>query len=322
MGQSVIDFDEKVEVQFDGKLEADLSLEASLIDGFTYRFPVELSVADGVVLDELTSKTVCQCASIQFEKKSIGATKGIVKGQLLLRPKSIDLHQTLDVVGLRPGELDPVRIGRINVNCKVFSPLRLVPSVVEVKENRFPNSIVDVKLSKGVEVVDAKILDSNGVITGVFKRDESQFLLEFGEAPLKDDQGELLCEMVMSFKGKKATYTANIPYAPKSAIRVIPAIVVFRKTGAGYLGRLAVVGFGPSEKEKPSLALDSLSGENVWQSSDQEFLIDHFAFGKAFGRLVLPDNQLVVTTDMRTRLRLRDKLTGVVLVEFDGVLSR
>ena len=67
-----------------------------------------------------------------------------------------DLAQILDAFGMRPGELDPVRIGRARVDCKVYSPLRLIPSVVEVKDNRFPVSSIALRVSNGVEIIEAK----------------------------------------------------------------------------------------------------------------------------------------------------------------------
>ena len=126
-GQTVIDVDSKVEIQFDGESEAELSIKASLIDGFTYHLPVELTVGEGVELDDLGGKIICQCASLQFEKKSIASKNEVVNGQILLRPKSADLVQTLDAFGTRSCEHDPVRIGRVRVNCKVYSPLRFLP---------------------------------------------------------------------------------------------------------------------------------------------------------------------------------------------------
>ena len=69
-GQTAIDLDSKVEIQFDGKSEAEITIEALLIDGFAYRFPVVLTVGEGVKLDDLIGKTICQCASLQFSKMS------------------------------------------------------------------------------------------------------------------------------------------------------------------------------------------------------------------------------------------------------------
>ena len=79
-GQTVIDLDSKVEIQFDGTSEDVVNIEASLIDGFAYRLPVELKVGEGVKRDDLVGKTICQCASLQFDLKRIFDSKEVVKG--------------------------------------------------------------------------------------------------------------------------------------------------------------------------------------------------------------------------------------------------
>jgi len=157
--QTVIDLEAKAAIRFDGKSEVELRVEAALIDGFTYRIPVELTVGDGVELDDLHGKTICQCASLQFDRKSINFETKMVSGQILLRPKSSDLVQILDAYGTPPGELDPVVIGRVKLNCKVYSPVRLTPSVVEVTDKRFPHSSIELHVSKGVEIVEAKMME-------------------------------------------------------------------------------------------------------------------------------------------------------------------
>ncbi len=319
-GQSVVDLDGEVEIRFDGKSEVELSIDASLIDGFTYRLPVKLMVGDGVKLDDLSGKTICQCASLQFDKKRVGDEPGDVSGQILLRPKSADLAQTLDAFGTRPGELDPVRIGRVYVNCKVFSPLRFVPAVIEVKDKRFPVSSIALRVSKGVEIVEAKMSDSNSVILAVFESDKNEFRIDLGDAQISDDQGELHAEFVVKYKGKKANYVASIPYAPKPTARVIPSTVTFRLNEGGCVGRLIVIGFGPAETQKPSLLVEKQSKDGTWNKTSMEFAVDHFGFGKAIGRLILPSDQAVVATGSRTRLRLTDKVTSVVVVEFESLL--
>lgn len=80
-GQTVIDFDSKVEIQYDGKSEAELTIEVSLIDGFSYRLPVELTVVEGVQLDELTGKTICQCAALLFDKKESRIIRKLSQGR-------------------------------------------------------------------------------------------------------------------------------------------------------------------------------------------------------------------------------------------------
>ena len=66
-GQTVIDLEAKATIQFDGKTETELRVEAALIDGFTYRIPVELTVSDGVKLDDLHGKTICQCFTCPYQ---------------------------------------------------------------------------------------------------------------------------------------------------------------------------------------------------------------------------------------------------------------
>ncbi len=320
-GQTVIDLEAKATIRFDGKSESELRVEAALIDGFTYRIPVELTVSDGVKLDDLHGKTICQCASLQFDKKSITSVTEMVTGQILLRPKTSDLVQILDAYGTSPGELDPVVIGRIKLNCKIYSPVRLTPSVVEVTDKRFPHSRIELHVSRGVEIVEAKMSDSNSSIKAVFDHDKNLFQLDARDS-LTDPQGELVADFVFSYKGKKANYVARVPYAPKPAVRVVPSTVTFRVHEDGYIGRLIVIGFGPSETEKPSLMLEKLSNDGAWEKTKVAFEIDHFGFGKAIGRLVLPINQNIVDLDGKARMRLTDLGTNVALVEFDSVLVK
>lgn len=321
-GQSVIDLDAKVMLRFDGKSEAELRVEAGLIDGFTYRIPVELRVDEGVKLEDLHGKTICQCASLQFDKKSIADQKEVVTGQILLRPKSGDLAQILDAFGMRPGELEPVRIGRVKVDCKVYSPLRLVPSVVEVKDNRFPVSSIALRVSNGVEIIEAKLSDSNSAITAVFEREKNQFRLDLGDAPLPDAEGELVAEFEFIYKGKKANYVASIRYAPKAAVRVVPSKVSLRVHEDGYIGRLVVLGFGPSDTAKPTLMLEKQLSDGTWEKTNVELVIDSFGFGKTIGRFVLPNNQTIVDSEAKARMRLIDTGTNVAVAEFEIVLVK
>ena len=319
--QAVIDLEVKATIRFDGKSESELRVEAALIDGFTYRIPVELTVSDGVKLNDLNGKTICQCASLQFDKKSIAGQNEVVTGQILLRPKSSDLVQILDAYGTTPGELDPVIIGRVKLNCKTYSPVRLTPSVVEVTNKRFPHSSIELHVSKGVEIVEAKMSDSNSTIKAVFDHDKNLFQLDAGDS-LTDPEGELVADFVFTYKGKKANYVARVPYAPKPAVRVVPSTVTFRAhVTDGYVGRLIVIGFGPSETDKPTLMLEKLAN-GVWEKTNIEFEIDQFRFGRAIGRFVLPSNQTLVDSDERVRMRLVDKGTNITFVELGGVLVK
>lgn len=192
--------------------------------------------------------------------------------------------------------------------------------MIEVKEKRFPVSNIELRISKGVEILEAKMSDSNSAIAAVFEREKNHFRLELGDAKLADVQGELNAEFVVKYRGKTANYVASIPYAPKPTTRVIPSTVTFRINEDGCVGRLVVLGFGPSEKDKPSLLVESQSSNGAWEKTNAEFVIDHFGFGKAVGRLFMPSDHATVTAVSKTKLRFVDKVTGAVLVEFDSVL--
>lgn len=228
--QTTIDLNAKVDLQFDGKTELDLSLSAELIDGFTYKIPVELRVADDVSLNDLNGQTICQCASLQFDKKSIAGSKDLVTGNILLRPKSSEMAQILDANGTRPGDLESVVIGRVKVKCKIYAPLSLVPSAIEITDGHVPISKIEVQVSEEVEILEATMSDSNSVMVATFDPKDRLFRIVpmSSGLSLKDSEGELSAAFVISYKGKKANYAVRIPYAPKPAARVIPSTVAFK----------------------------------------------------------------------------------------------
>ena len=147
-------------------------------------------------------------------------------------------------------------------------------------------------------------------------------LVELGDEPLKHNEGELVVDVDFEFKEKKANYVARIPYAPKPTSRVIPSTVTFRTHEDGHVGRLVVIGFGPSELTMPTLMLEKRLDDGTWGSTNLEFKMDSFGFGKAVGRLVLPDSQTLFDSDPKAHLRLIDSRTNAVVVEFNGVLLK
>lgn len=67
----MIDLEGKAVLHFDGKSEAELTVNTDLIDGFVYRIPAELSVANDLKFMDLKGRTICQCASLQFDKNMV-----------------------------------------------------------------------------------------------------------------------------------------------------------------------------------------------------------------------------------------------------------
>ncbi len=72
----------------------------------------------------------------------------------------------------------------------------------------------------------------------------------------------------------------------------------------------------------PTLMLEKKLEDGTWGRTNLEFKIDSFGFGKAIGRLVLPDSQTLFDSDPKAHLRLIDSGTNVVVVEFNGVLLK
>jgi hypothetical protein len=320
-GQSVITLDGKGLLSFDGATESELAVSTDLLDGFIYKFPVELSVESGVKLTDLHGKTICKCASLQFDNDIVDSSQPVT-GHVLLRPKTADFAQILEAFGTKPDELDPIIIGRVKVKSKVYAPLRLIPAAVEIKEKRFPLSSIGLKLSNGVEIVHASLMDSNSTIKAVFDREKNRFKLEQTDLPLPDSQGELVAEFTLKHKDVTMNYFAKVQYAAKPPIRVVPSLITFQVHENGYSGRMIVMGFGPSETIKPNLAIEKLMADGTWAGTDYAFQIDHFSLGKAIGRCVLPSDQTLLAPETKSRLRFRDVDTKVSLAEFDCVLVK
>jgi len=85
----------KTQLKFDGKSGQDVLIQAKLIDDFTYRSPLVLTADAGTQISDLNGETVCQCASSQFDQKDMDDDKDSFAGEILLRPKSTDVTQTL-----------------------------------------------------------------------------------------------------------------------------------------------------------------------------------------------------------------------------------
>jgi hypothetical protein len=317
LAQNVIDLESKAILRFDGESEDELEFKASLIDGFTYRFDVDLQVSNDVELSDLYGKTICQCATLQFDRKNAQRDE-TVPGHVLMRPKSGDLMLILDGIGTRPGEIDPIRFGRIKLNCRVFAPFKLVPPSVEVENDRFPLEYIQLKLSKDIELVEATMSDSNSHIKAIFEPDEQQFRLETGDGPLPSTQGELTALCTFMYKERKGTFEARLPYAPRPSIRVIPSTVTFRADEDQISARLVVIGFSPSETVNPTFNVEQwLDGK--WQRTDAECIIDSFSFGKAVTRIVFGDVPTESDNSSVRKMRLVDAETGVPIAEFGCV---
>jgi hypothetical protein len=310
--QDVIDLDTTATLEFDGEADV-LDFRGTLIDGFTYRFPVELRVREGVELVDLHGKTICQCASLQFDKKTAQKNE-VVTGRVLLKPKSADLEQSLDAFGTPSGQVDPVRIGRIKLNCKVYAPLRFVPHVIEVIDGRLPETNLSLQVSKGVEIVDAEMVDSNGAVKATFEPEHRRFVLDVADGPLAESQGELVAHCKFTYRGTQSVFDCRVPYAPKAPIRVVPSVATFRNTDDGLNGRLVLIGFNPASQTKPSLALAQLR-DGEWEPVEAECTIDDFWFGKAIVQVVFAESYKV--DPQVTRMRFTDKDSGASVVEFD-----
>lgn len=322
VAQDAIDLGAKAVMLFDGENEAELNIETKLIDGFTYRIPFELRFKEDIALSDLQGETVCQCASLQFEATATRDQSSVAMGNIFLRPQAVDLVQTLRAFGNRSGDVEAVKIGRINVNCKVYSPVRFTPSLIEVVNHRFPVDTIELHVSNGVDVVDVSMSDSNAQIESKYENGSSLFRLKLNDSPLKEDQGELIAEFSIKYRGTVRKHTASIPYASKSSVRVVPSVVTFRQREKVFIGRLVVMGFGPSETTGPTLLLEKQVEAGDWEQTNVVFEMDQFGFGKAIGRLALPLDQSVIESGTRSKLRLVDKETRSVAAEFEAVLVR
>lgn len=200
--------------------------------------------------------------------------------------------------------------------------LSFVPSVIEVRDNRFPVDQIEVHVSEEVEIVEATMVDRNSTIVATFDQKLCNFRLRHGELKLAEMEGELVASFVVTYKGKKANYSVRVPYAPKPTARVIPYTVAFKGHEDGYQGRMVVLGFGPSDNAAPQMSLERKLSNESWEKTNIEFKIDHFGNGKAIGRFILPKDQSVILPDVKSRFRLIFDQTNIPFVEFDGVLVK
>ncbi len=301
-------------------------MNASLIDGFVYRMPFEFSVKDGVKLSDLNGQTVCQCASLQLDKGSVGESSNNVRGSILLRPNKVPLEQTLRLYGTLPGEFEATELGRVKVACKVFAPLRLQPAWIEVSEkNPFPETI-KLQLSHGVEIQEANMQDGHSLIGGKYDKEASLFRLELpkGETPTGsawlNRDGNLLFRFKIAYQKMQSEYEVVVPYGPPRPTRVAPENVIFRqdRDATVYVGRLFILGL--QSEARPELVIEFRVDGAAWVRSDSEFVIDSFTRGRASGHITIPRDKIFLSRESKTRLRLIDKGTEKSIAEFNGSL--
>lgn len=326
-GKRSIEINAQPSLHFDGESRESIEVNASLIDGFVYRMPFHFSVKEGITLNDLYGQTICQCASLQLERGRVGGDSDNVEGAIFLRPNKVRLEQTLRLFGTLPGASEAIEVGRVKVGCKVFAPLRVQPSWIEVSEAKpFPETIT-VELSQGVVVLDAKMSAGRSLIAGNFEKDDSIFRLEFPETETVEEKdwlsrdGNLTFQFELEYMGMRSSYEVIVPYGPPRPTRVAPEDIVFRTNSDThtYLGRLFVLGLRSTEQ--PNLTIEYCDGENNWARANVDFIINEFSRGRASGHIEFPRETTVLSKKTKRQLRLVDKETGVPIANFTGSLA-
>ena len=313
-GQGAITLESNLKVELNATKPRTIELTATLIDGFTYRIPFESTSNEESDFLNLHGQTICQCASIQFDRESISSNETL-SGVVLLKPKSADLAQTIDIYGTPRGEADPSVICVVRVKCKVFSPVKLIPSVVEIKEGRFPFEFIEVKSSAGVVINSASLSDSNNQVLGNFDFERTGFELSNTEFSHANIDGELTARFQFTFRDRVGEFSARLPYASKAPIRVIPKNVAIQKNDGQHVGRCILLGFSPGDQVSPMIHVELLEND-AWRKTDGQCRVDEFAFGRAMLHVSFSDSDRESIEKNRSKLRFVDSESEQVLAEF------
>ncbi len=320
--QSYIDIDSPIGIKYDGNASKTIQLEASLVYGFAYRVPLNITVSEGVDVSSLHGSTICNCVSFSIKNGRVMDPKAPAKGFLLIKPKSEDLFQVIDIMGTRAGEVDPVLIAKINLACEVYHPMKLSPAMIEVKDGRLSATDVRVELADEVKILDVQLLDSNSLRNFDFDRKTQRVVVVNKELPQDTDSGQLVLRFNLSLMGQNALYETVVPYEPRKPLRLIPSTLTIRKVDDRYEARFVIVGFSVSQKDPPLLSLEKQIENGNWTLVDADIRVETFASGKVVGKISVAPKSIDFENDKTPKLRLRNEDESVVLEDVRAVLAR
>jgi hypothetical protein len=112
---NVIGLNAIVTIGFDGESTDEHPLNANLFDQLPNQFPSRLLVShfDGVEPIDQDGTTICQLGTLPLDRKNSQLNETI-RSDCEGLAMSGDLILKLDVIGARPREIDPIRIGRVS----------------------------------------------------------------------------------------------------------------------------------------------------------------------------------------------------------------
>lgn len=320
--QSYVDIDSLVKVKYDGEVAKTIQLEASLTYGFAYRVPIQIEVTEGVEISSLHGSSICNCVSFSIKNGHVMDTKAPGKGFLLIRPKSEDLFQVIDIMGTRAGEVDPHLIAKIKVACEVFHPIKISPEIIEVKNHRLLTTDLKVEAAQDVSILDVQIADSNSILDVTFDPKTQRVSISDRELPVGIDSGQIIFQFNLSLKGVKTQYDSIVAYESKKPLRLVPKTLTFRNLDKKCEARFVIIGFSLSQREAPTLLVEQESGSGNWTLIEANVRIDNFGFGKAVGKLSIEQDSIDFEKDKIAKLRFRNEDWSLVLEDVRAVLVR
>ncbi len=322
IAQTYIDIDTPVNVLFDGQDAKTVQLEASLLYGFAYRVPLKIAVSEGVDVSSLHGSTICNCVSFTIKNGHVKKPDAPGRGFLLIKPKSEDLYQVIDIMGTRAGEVDPVLIAKIKLACEVFQPLRVTPAIIEVKERRLMTTEIQVEPTDEVTILETQIADTSSQLNFNFDTKTQIVSVIDRELPEGAETGQIALRFNLLFRGQKKQYESIVAYEPKKPLRLIPKMLTFRDIENKFEARFVITGFSLSQNEAPRFVLEQEKEPSNWALIDADVQIDTFGFGKAVGKLLVKREFIDFQKEPTLRFRLRSEDKSLVLDDIRAVLVR
>ena len=317
-----MDINSPIKVRYDGEVGKTVQLEASLLYGFAYRVPLQIAVSEGVDVSSLHGSTICSCVAFSIKNSHVMDPKAPGNGFLLIRPKSEDLFQVIDIMGTRAGEVDPVLIAKIKLACEVFQPLKISPSIIEVKDRRLSATELQVEATDEVIISDAQIADSNSLLDFDFDTKTQMVSITDREFPRGTDSGQITLRFDLSFMGQKTQYETIVAYEPRKSLRLFPKTLTFRGREKKYEALFVITGFSLSQSAAPRFILEQEGESGNWTLVDAEVQIDTFGFGKVVGKLLVDQDSINFQKDQMPRFRFRNEDLSLVLEDVRAVLAR
>jgi hypothetical protein len=323
IAQTYIDIDSAiVKVEYDGKVAKTVKLEASLVYGFAYSVPMQIAVAEGVELSSLHGSSICNCVSFSIKNGHVMNPDAPGKGFLLIRPKSEDLYQAIDIMGTRAGEVEPVLVAKIKLSCEVYHPVRVSPAIIEVRDGRLLTTELRVEPTEGVTISDVQIVDSNSLLDFAFDAKSQRVSIAEHELPKGTDAGQIALRFNLLFMGQKKQHEAIVAYEPRKPLRLIPKTLTFREVDKKYEAQFVVIGFSLSQSEAPRFLIEQENELGHWNLIDADVRISSFGFGKAVGKLSVEQNSVEFEKDKLLKFRFRSEDESFVLEDIRAVLVR